>query len=544
MNATIRKGLYWLDSKNATITVIIFSILNKVIYVLLTSSVGRDKLLQLSVTENIISGNGIGVFKYYTHDIYTPVFDKVVEFPPGYSYIMIPFVQLFNHDYYAASAAYDIIIAIFLLFVLRWICRLSGFSAYMTNLFTIIYGCFQYIYFSTAAPTDATGLLLVFFGIGVIIKLAQKNKKLTTLQFLLVGLLFFSPTFFRFMYLPISFLLPGLLILFGYKRSNRQMMKQGSFLFLLTALFIAIMILSLRTYSGYGMPQYPIERGFFPSNILRWYPFIPASFINLDFVSVQIEKLSNLKYQNVFVLFELLNILLFIFLTLLIYQTLKQIDTTLSFKIFILSGSVISMVILLSLLYSSLTYTSKARDSGAWTFVYEERHFGFIYLFLQIAFLGWLYFFGRYRGTIILRRIVFSLLAFLVIIECAHGFYYNVKSIFNYKEEKIFQNHDADYRAFDKICSDLKQKNPDTEVLVASQDWFFCQKAVLSGTKGIYDALSLNNNTILVKRKSILLVIIPEDRLVAMNKYINEKKPTLLSSVLGTGFYLQEINPQ
>jgi hypothetical protein len=176
--------------------------------------------------------------------------------------------------------------------------------------------------------------------------------------------------------------------------------------------------------------------------------------------------------------------------------------------------------------------------------VYEERHFGFIYLFLQIAFLGWLYFFGRYRGTIILRRIVFSLLAFLVIIECAHGFYYNVKSIFNYKEEKIFQNHDADYRAFDKICSDLKQKNPDTEVLVASQDWFFCQKAVLSGTKGIYDALSLNNNTILVKRKSILLVIIPEDRLVAMNKYINEKKPTLLSSVLGTGFYLQEINPQ
>ena len=82
------------------------------------------------------------------------------------------------------------------------------------------------------------------------------------------------------------------------------------------------------------------------------------------------------------------------------------------------------------------------------------------------------------------------------------------------------------------------------ELLVASQDWFFCRKAVLSGTKGIYDALSLNTSYIRVNRKSMLLVIIPEDHLLAMKKYLNGEKPTLITTISGTRFFQQEINPK
>jgi hypothetical protein len=42
----------------------------------------------------------------------------------------------------------------------------------------------------------------------------------------------------------------------------------------------------------------------------------------------------------------------------------------------------------------------------------------------------------------------------------------------------------------------------------------------------------------------MLLVIIPEDRLLAMEKYLNEERPTLITTISGTRFFQQEINPK
>lgn len=228
MRTGLSRILGWLGSQSATAAILIFSISNKIIFVLLTSTVGRDKILQLSVTENIISGHGMGVFKYYTQDIYTPV------------------------------AAYDLVSLVILL----------------------------------------------------IIQIAQIVK-------------------------------------------NR-------------------------------------------------------SHINP------------------------------------------------SFKLFILSGTAVSVTIILSLLYLSLTHSNNVRPFILWSFVNDERYFGFIYLFLQIAFLRWIFFTKEKRG--LFKKVITSFLSLRLSIECCHGLYYNVKAIFNYKEVELFQNHDEDYRAFDAICGSIKRE--------------------------------------------------------------------------------------
>jgi hypothetical protein len=64
--------------------------------------------------------------------------------------------------------------------------------------------------------------------------------------------------------------------------------------------------------------------GFFPHQIVHWYPFLPASFINLDFAAQLIARVSKFDYSNIFFLFEPINVLLFAVLIFLLIRFVQK----------------------------------------------------------------------------------------------------------------------------------------------------------------------------------------------------------------------------
>src|SRR5688500_13390249 len=113
------------------------------------------------MAQGLMEGRGLGVIKYSLQDIYSPIFDASQFFPPGYSLLIIPFLKIFKGDENLATTALDMIIVIAFILVIRRLCRIFGMSTGVTNLITIVTGCFQYGFFLYSTPTDALNLILL-----------------------------------------------------------------------------------------------------------------------------------------------------------------------------------------------------------------------------------------------------------------------------------------------------------------------------------------------------------------------------------------------
>ena len=535
--------LKWLSTRMGTVVCLAFALLNKLVFVLLTSTIGRDKIIQLHIAENILSGKGVGLLKYSTENINNPVFVPHVEFAPGYSFVMAPLIKIFNQNIYAAVAAFDVLVCFALLFVLRRICRLQDLPLYLINIFTLLFGCFQYIFFRLSPPSDAVSILFIFSGISFILNMIRQDKQNSLLKLVVLSFVFFLPAFFRYMYLPVSIVLPAFIILIGYKRKNKLLIKQGMVLTIITFILLSGFLLLLTLYTGNPLPQYPVERGLFISNLAHWYPFVPASFINIDFAAQRLSQFTSLSYTKIFFLFEILNIAVFVTLIIGLSKKIKTVLHVASGSgVFLLSGIIISIVALFTLAYSSLTYSNQIEPSVFWTYVQEQRYYAFLYLFIQLAFLSWLF-----HDPLILKTTLKKLFAFggiaILVIACTHGFYYNAKAFFSFDKMKLVQNQDSHWRYIFHIAGEMKQNNPGAELFIASTHPHFCHLAILAGGKGIYNAESLNSSTIHVNKKSILLVIIPEEDKKEMSNFIKNHNSDFISSIDGIAYYSQIIYP-
>jgi hypothetical protein len=397
-----------------------------------------------------------------------------------------------------------------------------------------------------SAPTDAIGLLFLFWGMGFIIKIYTTKKELTASWFVLVSFLLFLPVFFRFMYLPVCIMLPITLTAVGYLNRNKVLIRRGTILTSLTVLLTVVFIILLKLYTGFVLPQYPIERGFFPINAMRWYPFIPASFINIDFAAQRIAQFTAFNYSQAMVIFEIFNvgaIMLLLLFAVLYFKRIRSIllSSTSGFTFFLICGTIVGTIITATLVYSSITYSKEIAPSIFWTFVYEERHWGFFYLFLQLAFFG-IFYFNQIKKTFFSRIIIFLIVVALTI-ECLHGIYYNVKAVLNFKEMKTLQNKDSDWRFFINYSFDLKKANPATDILVASPFRHFQNIAALTGCKGLFDFSVNIQSDIKVAKKTILIMILPADEKKLIEKYLTGNPGKLITVLQGNAFYYHEISP-
>jgi hypothetical protein len=541
----MNRFLQILSTPQAGIFCTLFSILNRCILSHFVSFIGKDKRLQLSIAENLLAGKGLGVTKYFLSDVYTPVFDKTQEFPPGYSLLTAPILQLSGGNEYLTVTLLDLAIAILFILAIRLLCRSAGLSVATTNLITLVTGCFQYVFFMQSTPTDALALSLLFAGLAQVLYLIERRSGISSGQIFFTGLLFFLPFFFRYANLLTGLLLPLIICFYGFLKKQKPLIKTGMQLFTITAIFTLGMLLFLKLYSGKTMPVDYTATCMYPSNLQHWYPFIPASFISLDFAAQRAEQFGGISYNLAIQIFEIINLMLVagVMTWLVGFLTKKKFkwpDT--SYSWFIILGSVISGFILLTLAYMSLRTAPKA-GPFSWTFVGEQRYFGFIYIFLQVIFISAI---SNKRFYQLSKSIKLLLVVAVLVLstEILHGVYYNAKIVFQRKEMLDRQTYKSDYLYFADLCRDLEKQSPGTEILVASVDRHYCHTANKMGHKGIFDAENLGKTFLSVRRKTILLIPVHFIDFWIIEEYIKTTKPKLIKEVSGTQFYLQEIQPE
>ncbi|HEX6169634.1 MAG TPA: hypothetical protein VFZ33_08075 [Chitinophagaceae bacterium] len=532
-----------LESKYATVFCIIFAIANRIVFATLYSIIGRDARVQITLAKNFLAGKGLGVTKYFAADLNTPVFDTTQLFAPGVSFIIMPFLKLFNNDEYKALLALDIVICIFFVIAVRSVGKKAGLPIALNNILTLIAGCTQYTFFMSGTSSDTIGLTFILFGLSILVDIIEKpgRKKLVTL--LLYGFIFFLPSFFRYMYLPVSVLFPIIIIAFGVFYKNKALRNTGTWLFVFVVSFI-ILMLSLSCWLN-GNSLYVIDtgRGIFFDQLIHWYPYIPAAFINIDFAAQLIAKVTGINYIDAFIFFEVVNVIFFLFLVfqLLRWFLFKRIQLNKS-SIFIMSGTAISLCILSLLAYFALTYKPQLYGIYLWNYNYESRYFAFIYIFLPILILLFLSFYKSFSKSFIFKCILFTA-ALLLFIEVLHGVYYNAKILTRHNDVMAMKDRVADYVQFPQMLKGLEAKYPEQEILISASDQSFLHNASELGYKAIFDYTSLNKIDLTVEKKSILLFPIHETDVWVMKDYLERRKPVILTRMAGTVFYFEELSP-
>src|SRR4030095_1931198 len=228
-----------LGTRISGVVCFLFSIANRIIFASLYSLVGVDTKLQLTYAENLLAGKGMGVTKYFTTDLNTPVFDTHQLFPPGFSFAIIPFLKLFGGDEYKAVLAYDTVVAILFVIAIRMLGKKAGLSTALNNIVTLIAGCSQYFFFMSWSSTDAMGICLILFSLGAAIDIINKKENIRLLKLIATCLLFCSAFFFRYMYLPISILLPCFILFSGIFLKNRDLKIGGLNILAVSAFLLA-----------------------------------------------------------------------------------------------------------------------------------------------------------------------------------------------------------------------------------------------------------------------------------------------------------------
>lgn len=540
----MKRLLQIFESKYATVFCIIFAIANRIIFATLYSTIGRDARMQITFAKNLLAGKGLGVTKYFTTDLNSPVFDTVQHFPPGFSLSIIPFIKLFNNDEYRAVLAFDILTIFLFVFAARILAKAAGLPVALQNVLMLIVGCSQYTFVMSGSSTDTIGLTFLLLGVAFLIKIIVHAGQLKPTTLLLYSFVFFLPSFFRYMYLPVSFLFPVLIFLFATYAKSKALRCAGIRSGLYVMLLVFMMLFLTYTYSGNSVFVYDTGRGIFFNQLVHWYPYIPASFINLDLVAQLIVRVSGISYTNAFKIFEVVNTVLLALVLMLLLRCwfpLKKMQLT-NPAVFILSGSAIAISILLLLSYFSLTYEPQLYGIYLWNYNYESRYFAFIYILLPIILLLCISAYASPMRNIFFRVIIFTGL-FMLFLEVIHGIYYNAKIVMMRPEVMAIRDRVADYKQFPSMIKDLESKYPAHQILVSASDQVFLQSASQMGYKAIFDYTNLNTTNLRVNKKSLLLFPVHETDEWLMKEYLQKRKPQLLTRFAGTLFYLEEINP-
>ncbi|HEU5165991.1 MAG TPA: hypothetical protein VFU29_10655 [Chitinophagaceae bacterium] len=536
-----------LESRFAGIFCFLFAITNRIIFATLYSRIGTDTKLQLAYAENLQAGKGMGVIKYFTNDLSTPVFDSHLQFPPGFSLVIIPFLKFFDGNEYKAMLAYDIVVSILFVIAVRLLGKKAGLSPVLNNIATLTAGCSQYTFFMSWSATEGIALCFILFALTQTIAVIDKRGNIGLLRATATGLLFCLPFFFRYMYLPLAFLFPFFILLSGILLKNKNLKLGGLKTLAASAMFFILLFIFSLSAAENALHLTNVGRGIFFDQFVEWYPFLPASFINIDFGAQLIQGLLGLEYSRVIFYLKIINLVIFVILFLLLWRYLNVQKKKLQFSnnfLFIVIGSFVALAIILLLAWVTLTYKQISWGFHRWTHVQEPRYFAFIYVFMPLLLLICLQYYRSSFKKPLIRFVIWGLF-FCLGTEIIHGIYYNAKILISHKDLSYIRETEKSFRSFPTIISEIKNQNPDRELLICAPNQYYLYTASQMGYKAIFDYTNfLEADHLKVSSKSLLLMPIQPEDTIIIKDYLGKKKPRLILTIPSTLFYVQEIDPQ
>jgi hypothetical protein len=510
----------FLSSKSFSVFAFTTAILLKIALRRIFFLFGSDKLGQVVVTRNFLNGHGISIDTVALSDLSQRLYIFSPDWPIGYNLLLSPLWLLTNGDFTLAIFLIDCLTAFVLIWYLRKLFIDTCFPTWLTNLLLI----FQALFISQPlmyANTDFVSTALLLAAIYHLNKFLTQQGTGNHIYYSSFFLL--STGLIRYQYIPVILLLLCMVLVMSFKGDNRARLRKIVVCLLALSSFFAIFLLYQYTQTVSTFFLSKMKSGFYPDNISSLYPFIPGSFLNLNFLAVQASKAFNTSYSFWISLATWINIPLTLLLSFLLIRYIwkRSLNTKTPGDIFIVLGGFCSLLILGELLFLSVT---KDKHIGPplfeWTFVSTGRYFAWIILFIQLGTAWWIF---CAPGKSFLKSVVKLFFIIAVSIQIMHGAYYVTKQLAGSlvpMNTIIFQNKNL--KPVIAFIGQTAKNDPERNVVVTAFDKQYGFIANLYGAAGFFSPQALNETIPKASKKAVILIALADKERPYLAKFLKQ----------------------
>lgn len=507
MRSFLNMARRFLSDKRTTVAILCLAVAVKFIIQLSFFTIDGDKSSQLLAAKNLAEGHGLTIGTVPDTNLSAVKYIPLTGWPPGYSVVLAPLILLFDHDYKTAALVFDLL-ALLPFFLYLWLLlNYLGLQTWLRNLFLLFAGFFFYP-FDPGTCTDLISLSCLLAAFYYCLLRMQEKENPFRLILLPVFFLFMSG-FFRYQYIPVALSFPLLMVAGGYVNKNRAWVRSGLAIFFPLLFLLACLLLFQQYYTGAPAFINTSETGFFPANLQRMYPVVPASFFDIETALSAFSNYSGTSYLTNGNILLVAGYILFLILLFIVLRRLFKMKGQLAgpADYFLFLGTGVSLTLTALLFYLS------ARNSPLqsplyqpWTYIQEFRYFLFPVLFIQLSVLVFL--FNRFQLLTRSWKRVALLCAALVLIQFAHKALVVTRLLSSpepFYRSAYYQNN---VLSVINVFKSAQQLNPGHEIVVASPDYNFSNYAGLENIKALYISHTLNKPLRFRSAKPVKLLLV------------------------------------
>lgn len=527
----------FLSDRRVGMVILAVAFFSRILNQLYFFGLGVDRSLQLVASKNLLEGRGLTIGQVFSEDLSRQVYEPIVGWPPGYS-VFISLIGALTGNLGVAAIIFDLICISILIIFSRKILQLSGCSSFLLNCFTIVVGFFLYDFCQVPSP-DMHAVAFILWALYLVLSFIKNNKQLS--YAIGIALVNFIPAFLRYMFIPIVFVIPLYLLLTGYFTKDRRIINAGILSMIFTVLSVTVLLIFQSYSTGTATFVNSSGTGFFPGNLLEFYPVIIGAFANLTFL-YSLSTNIGLKYGALNPLIFIAHCILLLSLTLYFIKTfLANISKPLSTAMhFTLLGGCISLLVTILLIAFSLYYKALVRPNYIWTFVQEARYMAFIIVFLQmIAFIS-LFRNGTWRKNMLSKTTAF-LIVFLLTAEVMHGMYFTGKLLFT---EKDYFHPDRNYILQKEFIRDLviNNRHDSRDIIFTGVEKTYLNIAALYGASVLYNMDS--SKKLSSSRAFEMIIVIKSGEQLNYGFLLNHDSTSKINTIGNISFYQYRNNIQ
>ena len=494
----------FLSHKSVSIAIVLIAIGSRVLQLIFFFNIRVDGMYQYLAMKYFTAGHGVSIAEVLPENLSHPVYEPLINWPPGYSILLSPFYVLFNHNYVAAGLTVDILAATVLIIAI--------------SLFVI--------------AIHQTMLLL-------------KTNSKWIFRISLISFILILCGFIKYLFYPVVFVIPFFLIAKGLIDKLPHLKKAGYISFTLVAIALASLLLYQKSISGTAGYISQPERGFFSENLSHAYPFIPGSIINPESITKVLSS-SKTAEANLFSLFQVVHILSIaaIIICIFLWIRKKGIRKLSLINSFYTISILISFVIAALLTILSLTVAKEEINPGVmWSYIEDARYHGLITVLFQMCL-----FIIIHQLTIADSRkwkLVPILILLLLIPETFRGMLFDANRISKIRTEEYSWQQELNLQKYaDAIIAEKRKSVTFTHTVVTGTSYYmnyrvciFSDAFYLKNTKVVYEEQGLKSAA-----NVLLLFIIEINKVEAQKLSIEKGKFDYEGSFKGYSFYSKLIN--
>ena len=533
----------FLSHKSVSIAIVLIAIGSRVLQLIFFFNIRVDGMYQYLAMKYFTAGHGVSIAEVLPENLSHPVYEPLINWPPGYSILLSPFYVLFNHNYVAAGLTVDILAATVLIIFSRKILRLLEIPIHLVNVYTLFSGFFIYNFYFIAS-SDAIAISIFVIAVHQTMLLLKTNSK-WIFRISLISFILILCGFIKYLFYPVVFVIPFFLIAKGLIDKLSLIKKAGYISFTLVAIALASLLLYQKSISGTAGYISQPERGFFPENLSHAYPFIPGSIINPESITKVLSS-SKTAEANLFSLFQVVHILSIaaIIICIFLWIRKKGIRKLSLINSFYTISILISFVIAALLTILSLTVAKEEINPGVmWSYIEDARYHGLITVLFQMCL-----FIIIHQLTIADSRkwkLVPILILLLLIPETFRGMLFDANRISKIRTEEYSWQQELNLQKYaDAIIAEKRKSVTFTHTVVTGTSYYmnyrvciFSDAFYLKNTKVVYEEQGLKSAA-----NVLLLFIIEINKVEAQKLSIEKGKFDYEGSFKGYSFYSKLIN--